>query len=60
MTYGKVYFQTEEPLSGMNKSWYQHFAPYEVGGPGRVIIEFYDQDTIVAIVSVMHSCQRPP
>ncbi|OJA21379.1 hypothetical protein AZE42_09397 [Rhizopogon vesiculosus] len=50
ITYGKIYFQGEEPLMpGTNQFWYQHFAPYE-GGSGRVMIEFYDEDSTVAIV----------
>jgi hypothetical protein len=58
MTYGKMYFQGGEPVEGTNKFWYQHYAPYEEGGAGRIMIEFYDQDKIVAIVSVVHSCPR--
>ncbi|KAG0704896.1 hypothetical protein DFH29DRAFT_997191 [Suillus ampliporus] len=46
---GKLYLQGEEPLAATNKFWYQHFAPYEEGGSGRVMIEFYDQERIVAI-----------
>jgi len=50
MTDGKIYYQGDEPLTpGTNQFWYQHFAPYEEGGSGRVMIEFYDQDSIVAI-----------
>jgi hypothetical protein len=53
-----MYFQGGEPVEGTNKFWYQHYAPYEEGGAGRIMIEFYDQDKIVAIVSVVHSCPR--
>ncbi|OAX34021.1 hypothetical protein K503DRAFT_774983, partial [Rhizopogon vinicolor AM-OR11-026] len=50
MTDGKIYYQGDEPFTpGTNQFWYQHFAPYEEGGSGRVMIEFYDQDSIVAI-----------
>ncbi|OAX42597.1 hypothetical protein K503DRAFT_766568 [Rhizopogon vinicolor AM-OR11-026] len=51
MTDGKIHSKGEELLTpGTNQFRYQHFAPYEEGESGQVMIELYDQDSIVAIV----------